>query len=904
MNKDDKLRKIDVQPAIQGSGSPSIVTEEVVAPPALGAIPEPYDLVLVGQSVVRSAQAALIAVSIEWQAPTAATPDYYVVEYDTVSTFDSDPQRARANQTSAVFFIKPSTTYYFRVEAAYRNILSEWSDTLTVATIADTTPPPDITGLSAAFTNSNLVITWTIPSGEGYKNARVRIWDASRTTLYATYYTSAPNFIWTAEENLRITGDVGVTSVSVDVTSNSWSNTLGTVVITSASSTAPAVPSGVTSNWIGDNGLADEDVTISWLSSLNTSLYDLTIDSQVFSTPDTRFVYRYDTNKTLHPSLPSGSPSLPFSLKARNKLNQVSTTTSGTLLNIAPPSGIISLRTNIGFSIIAAQVIVASGILDFDHYEWTLTSGSPSQTVQSFDSTTPDVIISNLTSGVYSVAVKAVDKFNQKSNPITVSGVTLDALTIQQLRAETQYTDSFNTDTTALNIFKDGVLDTGNAGDRIAYSNSAGIWNWIKATRPLKDRYMTLTFSLQWGVGVKYYFEFNDGQTSVYFAGPVTVGASNQNTLTKYTTQANAITNAITQAGTGDRDWRYDLPNITEALQVTLWFDTNNTTFRVYEYYPRRMVESDDIRAESIKTINLAVGSVTADRIFVATLGAITANIGQLVIDTTGYLFQGTGSGTAAQNASDPVTYTVTGLKIYNSSGVGKIATYNAGVLQVTIDTDGKLKSGGGNVVMDATGFNIFSDSGVYADTRAVNFRKTSDDSIYAQVKGYYATSNVLDLESVAGSGNNSVIQLFAQGSGTNTQVTLLAGDLASSTAATLTLKSDNILTLIGGSFRISSNTTFVTTTGPRIYKTATGGMLLQAATGSTYDFAVVSPAGSDIIVVPTGTVDVKLAGKVGFNATNPIAKPTVTGSRSSNAALASLLTALANYGLITDSST
>lgn len=48
----------------------------------------------------------------------------------------------------------------------------------------------------------------------------------------------------------------------------------------------------------------------------------------------------------------------------------------------------------------------------------------------------------------------------------------------------------------------------------------------------------------------------------------------------------------------------------------------------------------------------------------------------------------------------------------------------------------------------------------------------------------------------------------------------------------------------------------------------------------------------------------IKLYGTVGFNNTNPISKPTVTGSRGSNAALASLLTALANYGLVTDSTT
>lgn len=39
------------------------------------------------------------------------------------------------------------------------------------------------------------------------------------------------------------------------------------------------------------------------------------------------------------------------------------------------------------------------------------------------------------------------------------------------------------------------------------------------------------------------------------------------------------------------------------------------------------------------------------------------------------------------------------------------------------------------------------------------------------------------------------------------------------------------------------------------------------------------------------------------FHDTAPIARPTVTGSRGGNAALASLLTALSNYGLITDSS-
>jgi hypothetical protein len=46
------------------------------------------------------------------------------------------------------------------------------------------------------------------------------------------------------------------------------------------------------------------------------------------------------------------------------------------------------------------------------------------------------------------------------------------------------------------------------------------------------------------------------------------------------------------------------------------------------------------------------------------------------------------------------------------------------------------------------------------------------------------------------------------------------------------------------------------------------------------------------------------IAGAVGFNGAIPLAKPTITGSRGGNAALADLLTQLASYGLITDSTT
>jgi hypothetical protein len=65
---------------------------------------------------------------------------------------------------------------------------------------------------------------------------------------------------------------------------------------------------------------------------------------------------------------------------------------------------------------------------------------------------------------------------------------------------------------------------------------------------------------------------------------------------------------------------------------------------------------------------------------------------------------------------------------------------------------------------------------------------------------------------------------------------------------------------------------------------------------------ALVADHGDVILNNSNGTTTIK--GNVGFQGTAPIAKPTVTGSRGGNAALASLLTSLANYGLITDSTT
>lgn len=143
----------------------------------------------------------------------------------------------------------------------------------------------------------------------------------------------------------------------------------------------------------------------------------------------------------------------------------------------------------------------------------------------------------------------------------------------------------------------------------------------------------------------------------------------------------------------------------------------------------------------------------------------------------------------------------------------------------------------------------------------------------------------------------------FGDGSGYSVAFSRRSG---SATTDVVTILDDGTTTITGvltaKSFTLGASVSGAGGAGTLI-RNDSNGMLLQPITGSVYDFAVLNVAANGYIMnVPTGTKNVTFGGAVGFNNASPLAKPTITGSRGSNAALASLLTALANYGLITDS--
>lgn len=104
---------------------------------------------------------------------------------------------------------------------------------------------------------------------------------------------------------------------------------------------------------------------------------------------------------------------------------------------------------------------------------------------------------------------------------------------------------------------------------------------------------------------------------------------------------------------------------------------------------------------------------------------------GPMTIGASGGIWQGTGT------FSSPTT----GLKLWNSSGVGRLATYSGSATQIEIDSDGKLRAGAGAVTLDAAGIMVEVDSSTATAATQVKFRGPSGGTTFGKLVGY-ATGN------------------------------------------------------------------------------------------------------------------------------------------------------------------
>ena len=120
--------------------------------------------------------------------------------------------------------------------------------------------------------------------------------------------------------------------------------------------------------------------------------------------------------------------------------------------------------------------------------------------------------------------------------------------------------------------------------------------------------------------------------------------------------------------------------------------------------------------------------------------GATAINLGAagnliekpLMLGTGGGIWQGTGTFAAP----------TTGLKLYRSGDVGVLASYNDGLEQVKIDTDGRLYAAAGEIVVDATGITFSSTVGNPTRTSLIWKDGASD---------YFKIGPVISVSTIAG---------------------------------------------------------------------------------------------------------------------------------------------------------
>ena len=199
-----------------------------------------------------------------------------------------------------------------------------------------------------------------------------------------------------------------------------------------------------------------------------------------------------------------------------------------------------------------------------------------------------------------------------------------------------------------------------------------------------------------------------------------------------------------------------------------------------------------------------------------------------LTLATTGGIYQGTGT------FASPTT----GLKIFNSGGVGKIAGYNTGTVQWYADTDGKLYAGAGGVKLDVDGVTLNKGTG-YAAASAI---KWGGDDI--SVTGYYslATNRLFLLSQQLSAGAYAQSNLQASGGtsgGGIGQVYIVAtGD---GTLASISVQS-NLGIVMTGAVGVTGNTTLTGTLG------------IKGATSGTATITAAAVAGTPTLTLPTST--------------------------------------------------
>lgn len=463
--KHDRALRLDrrVEPNFASGDLPTAdFSVEDLAPPAPPEIPAPFNLVLAA-FLTRSAQSGMAMITATWDLYLNGTQaDGFNVQVSTNSSFtDGETQTYVAlGESAALENLHVATTYYVRVQAIFRAIVGAWSATASILTPIDTTPPAVVTAVSWTWlANGDLPISWTMPTSENYKDAEVRIYATSTKALHLQTLYGRNAVVWTAAMNRQATGGVPVHSVYIEVWSRSYTNVYSVtfaVPATQPSKNVPATPTGLSSNWAADLGLAGADCYLYWNAQSDAIRFRLTVDGSTRELDANSFTYSLSTNRDEHSNVPD--PSLIVRLVAIDGLDQISAAVTLTAVNAKPPVTTISIFP--GFSTVGIT-LGGSQAADFAYFSLRIVKDGATVATFKEASGTSIYDLGQFGSGSYQVGASVVDAFIQVSAETLSVAVTIEPLTLAELRIDAAYDDNLSTLPATLDALKDANLASG-----------------------------------------------------------------------------------------------------------------------------------------------------------------------------------------------------------------------------------------------------------------------------------------------------------------------------------------------------------------------------------------------------------------------------------------------------------
>jgi hypothetical protein len=695
----------DIPPPVVAGVVTTLTTLEDSAPPSYGTLVAPGTPTL-STTIDRSASTPSAKIGASWTAPDNTDVTRYAVQWSTDSGFTDAPGTDAVGTSCTLEGLKPATLYYVRVAALFGDTQGFWSTAASITTANDTVPPSEPEDIGWDWqADGDLLIIWTPATEANYRDTEIRIWnDSGKSTLLLGGYAAPGFFTWSLAEQRRAQSNPSVldAAVYIELRSRNWVEyySLPATPTSQPSKPAPSAPSGLTSSWAGDPssaGVAGGDCVISWTADPSIRRWVLTIDGVSRDVVGNRYIYTFGANRAEHSNTPD--PVLTLGLVGYDALGQVSPSSAATATNGVPDSTTATILG--GFSAMA-MTIAASAAADWLRYSVRIVKDG--STVETIQTTSTSLLYKATAKGYYQVAVTVVDVFGQSSTEGALStAVYLDAMTIEEVRAEAIYTDSIGTDfTTSINktILKDGLTGAG-----ITYAASASAYRWTQIERVNRKLVRRLTLQLGSGSASFYVSTSEDGITWRWFAG---VSGVNGYSLTERADEATAQANtslfsALTYGFA-------ELPGEIDCRYVTVYHRHTSASYRLDECYPRSRLTVDDLDAEIIRGM-----TILGDQLIVNQLSALTADLGSITAGTvTGGTVQTAVSGARVVLSSAAAG----GIIGYNASDTYSV-TAGTGTYQVLWSkADGKFYIATGKIVMSADGIRIAADNTSLTDVR------------------------------------------------------------------------------------------------------------------------------------------------------------------------------------------